>query len=60
MPPINFLTRKECEKRQIPYRTAMERVLERLEELELSKYVGMHHPDDVVVLMDGGYDAKKD
>lgn len=59
LPPINFLTRKECERRQIPYQTAMERVLERLEKLELSKYVGMHHPDDVVVLMDGGYDAKK-
>lgn len=59
LPPINFLTRKECEKRKIPYQTAMERVLERLENLELSKYVGTYYPDDVVVLMDGGYDAKK-
>lgn len=57
--PINFLTRKECERRKITYQTAMERVLERLESLELSKYLGMHYPEDVVVLMDGGYDAKK-
>ncbi len=59
LPPINFYTKKECERRGIPYQTAMERVLERLESLELSKYIGRYCPDDVVVLMDGGYDAKK-
>ena len=59
LPPINFITRKECEKRNISYQTAMERVIERLECLELSKYIGRYYPEDVVVLMDGGYDAKK-
>ena len=59
LPPINFLTRKESERRGLPYQTAMERVIERLEKLELSKYVGTYYPEDVVVLIDGGYDAKK-
>lgn len=59
LPPIKFLTRKECDKRKIPYVTEIDRVVERLEVLELSKYVGTHFPEDVVVLMDGGYDAKK-
>ena len=59
LPPINFFTKKECLRRKIPYKTAMERVIERLESLELSKYVGIHCSDEVVVLMDGGYDSKK-
>ena len=37
----------------------MERVLERLERLELSKYVGIYCSEEVVVLMDGGYDSRK-
>jgi Transposase DDE domain len=59
LPPISFYTRKECERRKINYKTAIERVQERLESLELSKYVGRYYPDEVVVLMDGGYDSKK-
>lgn len=59
LPPIKFLTRKECEKRGVPYLTAIDSVLERLESLELSKYIGHYYPEDLVVLMDGGYDAKK-
>ena len=57
--PIKFLTRKECKKRGEPYLTETERVLERLENLELSRYIGHYCPEDLVVLMDGGYDAKK-
>lgn len=59
LPPIRFFTRRECERRGMPYKTAIEAVQERLESLELSKYIGTHYPDDVVVLMDGGYDSKK-
>jgi hypothetical protein len=59
LPPIKFLTRKECERRKVPYLTEIDRVIERIETLELSKYVGQHYPEDIVVLMDGGYDAKK-
>ena len=59
LPPIKFLTRKECKKRGVPYLTEMERVHDRLENLELSKYIGHYHPEDLVVLIDGGYDCKK-
>lgn len=59
LPPIGFFTKKECQRRNIPYRTAIDRVRERLESLQLSKYIGQHFPDEVVVLMDGGYDSKK-
>lgn len=59
LPPISFFTRKECERRNLKYQTAVERVQERLESLELSKYIGHHFPEEIVVLMDGGYDCKK-
>jgi hypothetical protein len=59
LPPIKFLTRKECDRRKVPYLTEIDRVVERLKTLELSKYVGSYYPEEVVVLMDGGYDAKK-
>lgn len=59
LPPIPFLTKKECRKRGIPYKTEHEQVIEYLRKLDLSAHIGAFEPSEVVVLMDSGYDNKK-
>jgi hypothetical protein len=58
MPPIAFLTRNECKRQGINYRTEHEQVIEYLKALNLNAWIGSHNPDEVVVLMDSGYDDK--
>lgn len=58
-PPIPFWSKKECKRRKVDYKTEHERLVEYLEKLQLSKYVGLYSPDEVVVLTDAGYDNKK-
>ena len=58
MPPIAFLTRNECKSQGIDYKTEHEQVIEYLKVLNLNAWVGSHNPDEVVVLMDSGYDDK--
>jgi hypothetical protein len=59
LPPIPFLTRSECKRRGISYRTEHEQVITYLQELNLNAWVGLHDPSEVVVLMDSGYDNKR-
>jgi hypothetical protein len=56
--PIAFLTKNECKRRKVHYRTEHEQVREYLEKLDLTQYLGHHDPAEVVVLTDSGYDNK--
>jgi len=59
LPPIAFLTKVECRARGEKYLTEHERIIGYLEGLELAHWLGPYSPDDVVVMTDSGYDAKK-
>lgn len=56
--PIPFWSKKECKRRGVDYKTEHVRLIEYLSALELSKYVGEHSPEEVVVMTDAGYDNK--
>lgn len=58
LPPIPFLSKNECKRRRVAYRTEHERVTEYLTELNLHAWIGIHDPNEIVVLMDSGYDDK--
>ncbi len=59
LPPIPFLTKKECRRRGIKYQTANERLREYLEGLELSRWIGTYRLEEIVFMADSGYDDKK-
>lgn len=59
LPPIEFLTKKECRNRDITYQKEPDRVVTYLTELHLDSFIGYLPPEEVVVLMDSGYDIKK-
>ena len=59
LPPIAFLTKRECRRRGTRYRSESERVIEYLRELQLSDWIGPHDPSEVLTLVDSGYDVKK-
>ena len=56
--PIAFYTKAYCRKNDLKYKTEHEHVIEYIENLNLEDYVGPHHPHEVVVLADSGYDDK--
>jgi hypothetical protein len=59
LPPIAFLSKNECKRRGIPYETEHTQVLEYLENLNLTLWIGVHKSSEVVVLMDSGYGDKR-
>jgi len=56
--PIAFHTKAYCRKNGLKYKTEHEHVIEYIENMNLEDYVGPHHPHEVVVLGDSGYDDK--
>jgi hypothetical protein len=59
LPPIPFLSKNECKRRGIPYRTEHEKIVEYLNRLDLRHYIGKREPGSVLTLMDSGYDNKQ-
>jgi len=59
LPPIAFLTKKECRRLGKKYKTEHEHIVTRLKEINLSQWLGEHDSSEVVVLMDAGYDNKE-
>lgn len=57
--PIPFYTKRYCLDHDQDYLTEHERVVEYISQLNLEDYIGSHHPRDVLVLTDSGYDNKK-
>jgi hypothetical protein len=57
--PIAFYTKKYCRKHKLKYQTENDAVVNYIEKINLEKYLGPHHPNDVIVLADSGYDDKK-
>lgn len=58
LPPIAFLTKRECRKRGVKYQTEHEHIREYLKSLRLADFVGTHEKREVVVIADSGYDDK--
>ena len=56
--PIPFWSRNECKRRKISYKTEHERLREYLEQLNLAKFIGFYDSNEIVVMMDSGYDDK--
>jgi hypothetical protein len=59
LPPIPFYSKNYCRAQKLLYKTEHDRLIEYLRSLCLESYIGPHRPEDVVVLMDSGYDVKK-
>jgi hypothetical protein len=59
LPPIPLYSKNYCRDHGLEYKTENERVVEYLNDLRLQEYVGRHHPDEVIVLADSGYDDRK-
>ena len=59
LPPIPFYTKDECKKRNIKYRTEIQKLSSYFRTLGLTDIIGVHKKEEVVVLMDSGYDAKE-
>jgi Transposase DDE domain len=59
LPPIPFVSKNECRRVGIEYRTEHEKIVEYLERLDLRHYIGEHTPSSVLALMDSGYDNKQ-
>jgi len=59
LPPIPFYSKNYCREQQITYTTEHDRLVEYLTALNLERYLGPYRPEEVVVLMDSGYDVKK-
>jgi hypothetical protein len=57
--PIPFYSQRSCRERKLAYRTAHDRVVAYLQQLQLEEYIGAYDPREVVVLTDSGYDNKK-
>jgi len=58
LPPIAFFSKNECKRRGIAYETEHNKILNYLENLNLSLWIGIHRPKEVVVLMDSAYGDK--
>lgn len=56
--PIAFLSKNECKRRGVPCKTEHEHLESYLANLSLSHIIGTYLPEEVVVLMDSGYDNK--
>ncbi len=59
LPPIPLYSRNYCKQQKLTYQSEHDRLVAYLTALDLSAYLGLHCPDDVIVLMDSGYDVKK-
>lgn len=59
LPPIPLYSKNYCKDHGLEYKTENERVVGYLNNLRLQEYVGRHHPDEVIVLADSGYDDRK-
>jgi hypothetical protein len=59
LPPIPFYTKSYCRKHRMAYSTENALVVDYIANLNLSEYIGDHHPKQVVVLADSGYDDRK-
>lgn len=58
LPPISFLSKNECRRRGVIYKTEHQHIVEYLKDLRLGFWIGAHSTKEVVVLMDSGYDNK--
>jgi hypothetical protein len=58
LPPIPFYTKDECKKRKIKYQTEIKKLSSYFKTLGLTSILGVHQKEEIVVLMDSGYDAK--
>ena len=56
LPPIPFYTKEECKRRKIKYRTEHEKIAHFIKTLSLTDLLGSHSLDEIVVLLDAGYD----
>ena len=59
LPPIPFYSKNYCKQLKQTYKSEHDRLVDYLMALDLDAYLGPHHPEQVVVLMDSGYDVKK-
>lgn len=57
--PIGYHTKKYCRENRLKYKTENERVVEYIENLNLTDYFGTHDSKSVIVLADSGYDDQK-
>lgn len=58
LPPIPFLSKSECRRRGLMYKTEHEHVTHFLKSLDLTAWLGRYDAHEIVVLMDAGYDNK--
>jgi hypothetical protein len=58
LPPLPFYTKAHCRKHGIKYETEHVRLRKFLAQFDLHGIVGNHSDDDVVVLLDSGYDCR--
>jgi hypothetical protein len=59
LPPIPFMTVEECERLGIKYKTEPEKINDYLKTLNLKEILGDFKNEEILVLMDSGYDQKK-
>jgi IS4 transposase len=59
LPPIAYNSRNFCKKNNLEYKTENDCVVEYIEYLNIGEYIGEYNAEDIVVLADSGYDAKK-
>lgn len=59
LPPIPFITKDECERQNIKYKTEPDKINDYLKSLSLKEILGEHKEEEILVLMDAGYDNKK-
>ena len=59
LPPIPFYTKSYCRKHRMACKTENTLVIEYIDKLDLTDYIGEHKPEHVVVLADSGYDDRK-
>ena len=59
LPPIPFYSKSYCRKHQLKYQTENALVVEYIDNLNLTDYIGAYDPKQVVVLADSGYDDRK-
>jgi hypothetical protein len=57
--PIPFYSKTYCRKNGVPYISENQRVVEYINQLNLTEYLGDHNAEDVLVLADSGYDDQK-
>ena len=59
LPPIPFFTKSYCREHNLKYQTENALVVQYIDQINLKDYIGAHHPEQVVVLADSGYDDRK-